>query len=34
MAIRHPDRLSALILLVPLAYKPAAQADPAPPMPA
>lgn len=34
MAIRHPDRVSALILLVPLAYKPAAQADSAPPMPA
>ncbi len=34
MAIRHPDRLSALILLVPLAYKPATEADSAPPMPA
>ena len=34
MAIRHPDRVTALILLVPLAYKPAAQADSAPPMPA
>lgn len=34
MAIRHPDRVSALILLVPLAYKPAGQADSAPPMPA
>ncbi len=34
MAIRHQDRVSALILLVPLAYKPAAQADSAPPMPA
>ena len=33
MAIRHPDRVSALILLVPLAYKPATQADSAPPMP-
>ena len=33
MAIRHPDRFSALILLVPLAYKPATQADSAPPMP-
>ena len=33
MAIRHPDRVSALILLVPLAYKPAAEADSAPPMP-
>jgi pimeloyl-ACP methyl ester carboxylesterase len=34
MAIRHPDRVSALILLVPLAYKPASEADSAPPMPA
>jgi 2-hydroxy-6-oxonona-2,4-dienedioate hydrolase len=34
MAIRHPDRVSALVLLVPLAYKPPAQADSAPPMPA
>jgi pimeloyl-ACP methyl ester carboxylesterase len=34
MAIRHPDRVSALILLVPLAYKPPSQADSAPPMPA
>ena len=34
MAIRHPDRVSALILLVPLAYKPPTQADSAPPMPA
>ena len=34
MAIRHPDRVSALILLVPLAYKPSTQADSAPPMPA
>lgn len=34
MAIRHPDRVSALILLVPLAYKPRSQADSAPPMPA
>jgi pimeloyl-ACP methyl ester carboxylesterase len=33
MAIRHPDRVSALILLVPLAYKPPTQADSAPPMP-
>ncbi|HOF51690.1 MAG TPA: alpha/beta fold hydrolase [Rhodoferax sp.] len=32
MAIRHPDRVRALILLVPLAYKPAARADSAPPM--
>jgi pimeloyl-ACP methyl ester carboxylesterase len=34
MAIRHPDRVSALILLVPLACKPPSQADSAPPMPA
>jgi pimeloyl-ACP methyl ester carboxylesterase len=34
MAIRHPDRVSALILLVPLTYKPLTQADSAPPMPA
>lgn len=34
MALRHPDRVSALILLVPLAYKPPGQADSAPPMPA
>ena len=34
MAIRRPDRVSALILLVPLAYKPPTQADSAPPMPA
>jgi len=34
MAIRHPDRVSALILLVPLTYKPPTQADSAPPMPA
>jgi 2-hydroxy-6-oxonona-2,4-dienedioate hydrolase len=34
MAIRHPDRVSALILLVPLTYKPPSQADSAPPMPA
>jgi pimeloyl-ACP methyl ester carboxylesterase len=34
MVIRHPDRVSALILLVPLAYKPPSQADSAPPMPA
>ena len=34
MAIRHPDRISALVLLVPLAYKPPSQADSAPPMPA
>ena len=34
MAIRHPDRVSALVLLVPLAYKPSTQADSAAPMPA
>ena len=34
MAIRHPDRVSALVLLVPLAYKPPTQADSSPPMPA
>ena len=34
MAIRHPDRVSALILLVPLTYKPPTQSDSAPPMPA
>ncbi len=34
LAIRHPDRISALILLVPLAYKPPTQPDSAPPMPA
>ena len=33
MAIRHPDRVSALVLLVPLAYKPPTQADSAPPLP-
>ena len=33
MAIRHPDRISALVLLVPLAYKPPTQADSAPPLP-
>ena len=32
MAIRHPDRVNALILLVPLAYKPAALADSAKPL--
>jgi 2-hydroxy-6-oxonona-2,4-dienedioate hydrolase len=30
MAIRHPDRVSALVLLVPLAYRPATAADAAP----
>ena len=34
MALRHPDRVSALVLLVPLAYKPLTQADSARPMPA
>ena len=34
MALRHPDRVSALVLLVPLAYKPPTQADSASPMPA
>ena len=34
MAIRYPDRVSALVLLVPLAYKPPTQADSAAPMPA
>jgi 2-hydroxy-6-oxonona-2,4-dienedioate hydrolase len=34
MALRHPDRVSALVLLVPLAYKPPTQADSAPPLPA
>lgn len=33
MAIRHPDRVSALLLLVPLTYKPPTQADSAPPLP-
>ncbi len=32
MAIRHQDRVSALILLVPLAYKPATQTNSAPPL--
>jgi len=34
MALRHPDRVSALILIVPLTYKPPTQADSAAPMPA
>ena len=34
MAIRHPDRVSALILLVPLTYKPRDVAGSAPPLPA
>ena len=33
LAIRHPDRVSALVLLVPLAYKPPTQTDSAPTMP-
>ena len=33
MAIQHPDRVTALVLLVPIAYKPPTQADSAPPMP-
>ena len=33
LAIRHPDRVSALVLLVPLAYKPGAVADSSPPLP-
>jgi 2-hydroxy-6-oxonona-2,4-dienedioate hydrolase len=32
MAIRHPDRVSALIMLVPLAYKPPTNTNSAPPM--
>jgi 2-hydroxy-6-oxonona-2,4-dienedioate hydrolase len=32
MAIRHPDRVSAIILLAPLAYKPNKQANSAPPL--
>ena len=32
LAIRHPDRVSALVLLVPLAYKPTTLADSAPPL--
>jgi 2-hydroxy-6-oxonona-2,4-dienedioate hydrolase len=31
-AIRHPDRVSALVLIVPIAYKPSAVADSAPPV--
>ena len=34
MALRHADRVSAMVLLVPLAYKPPTQADSTPPMPA
>ena len=33
MALRHPDRVSARVLLVPLAYKPPTQASSAPPLP-
>jgi 2-hydroxy-6-oxonona-2,4-dienedioate hydrolase len=33
MALRHPARVSALVLLVPLAYKPPTHADSAAPMP-
>ena len=33
MAIRHPDRVLALVLLVPMAYKPGGVADSAPPLP-
>lgn len=32
MAIRHPDRVRALVLLVPLAYKPSTSADSAKPL--
>ena len=32
LAVRHPDRVSALILLVPLGYKPPGQPNSAPPM--
>lgn len=32
MAIRHPDRVSALVLMVPLAYKPSTSADSAKPL--
>ena len=31
-AIRHPDRVSALVLIVPIAYKPGTVADSAPPV--
>jgi pimeloyl-ACP methyl ester carboxylesterase len=33
MALRHPDRVSALVLVVPLAWKPPTRADSAPPLP-
>ncbi|CAN5265349.1 alpha/beta hydrolase [soil metagenome] len=32
MAIRHPDRVTALVLLVPLTYKPPTESDSAPPL--
>jgi pimeloyl-ACP methyl ester carboxylesterase len=32
VAIRHPDRVSALVLVVPIAYKPGSVADSAPPV--
>jgi 2-hydroxy-6-oxonona-2,4-dienedioate hydrolase len=32
MAIRHPDRVNALVLVVPIAYKPGTVADSAPPV--
>jgi pimeloyl-ACP methyl ester carboxylesterase len=33
LAIRHPNRVNALVLVVPLAYKPPTLADSAPPLP-
>ena len=33
MAIRHPDRVTSLVLLVPVAYRPPTQAESAPPLP-
>jgi len=33
MAVRHPDRVSALVMLVPLTYKPHTHANSAPPLP-
>jgi 2-hydroxy-6-oxonona-2,4-dienedioate hydrolase len=32
MAIRHPDRVSALVLMVPITYKPSTVADSTPPL--
>jgi 2-hydroxy-6-oxonona-2,4-dienedioate hydrolase len=32
-AIRHPDRVSALVLLVPIAFKPSTVSNPVPPLP-